>query len=142
MPKSKNPRTCNCGKVRMDKLRPSTKPRHPARRKKQGKKPMSYGIDASLVCREYDGFDMLPLDPPRSGETVEYYRRRIGDKTLMECGDTLFAFIIFELCDADGHRPEGASMLWEAVRQLKGVARALTKVPQEEEDEEEDDEDL
>lgn len=51
----------------------------------------------------YDAYpesDLLALEPPEENETFAAYKKRIGgSKSLLVCGDTLFAFLLFEAAD-------------------------------------------
>ncbi len=58
-------------------------------------------IKPRLVYDAYPASDLLPIEPPSPDESFKEYRARITDKVLIDCGDTLFAFLIFELTHAE-----------------------------------------
>ena len=48
----------------------------------------------------YPGSDLLALFPPEENETFAAYKERMGGhKGILDCGDTLFAFLLFEAED-------------------------------------------
>jgi hypothetical protein len=48
----------------------------------------------------YPGSDLLAIAPPEENETFEAYKKRVGgNKGILACGDTLFAFLLFEAQD-------------------------------------------
>ena len=61
----------------------------------------------------YDAYpesDLLALEPPEENETFAAYRKRMGgNKSILACGDTLFAFLLFEAADEAGDPPVEAS---------------------------------
>jgi len=76
------------------------------------------------VYDSYPASDLLSIDPPEIGETFHDYINRQGKQTIRECGDTLFAFLIFELAEA-GNRAEAAHMLDRALDDILHVRRAV-----------------
>lgn len=49
----------------------------------------------------YPGSDLLALFPPEENETFAAYKKRMGGREgILDCGDTLFAFLLFEAEDA------------------------------------------
>lgn len=84
-------------------------------------------VTALEIYDAYPESDLIPVDLPLEHETVPAYIKRIGRKNLCECGDTLFAFIFFELSDSDeGDDREGCiHMLDVALRDVMAVKHAL-----------------
>jgi hypothetical protein len=84
-------------------------------------------VTALEIYDAYPGSDLIPLDPPLEHETVSAYIKRVGRKNLRECGDTLFAFIFFELSDSDEEdaREGCIHMLDVALRDVMAVKHAL-----------------
>jgi hypothetical protein len=78
------------------------------------------------IYDSYPASDLLAIDPPEIGETFQDYINRQGKKQIRECGDTLFAFLIFELVDA-GNREEAVHMLDRALDDILRVRRAIDK---------------
>jgi len=70
------------------------------------------------VWRAYPGADLLAIDPPEEKETFAEYVDRVGRVKLLDCGDTLFAFIMFECKDGDGNCENVSRMLTAAIREL------------------------
>jgi hypothetical protein len=59
-------------------------------------------VTARDIYYAYPGSDLLNIDPPDDQETIPAYITRIGGReVVLECGDTLFAFILFELSNDD-----------------------------------------
>lgn len=87
-------------------------------------------VTALEIYDAYPGSDLIPLDPPLEHETVPAYIKRIGRKNLRECGDTLFAFIFFELSDSDEEEDAREScihLLDVALRDVMAVKHALER---------------
>lgn len=78
------------------------------------------------IYDSYPAADLLAVDPPETGETFHDYINRQGKQQIRECGDTLFAFMIFELADA-GNRDEAIHMLDRALDDVLSVRRAIDK---------------
>lgn len=72
----------------------------------------------------YPGAEFLAIDPPQENETIPDYINRVGRKTIIACGDTLFAFLIFEMADA-GNRNEAVNMLDRALNDILRVLREV-----------------
>ena len=48
----------------------------------------------------YPDSDLLAIEPPKENETFAAYKKRVGgNKGVLACGDTLFAFLLFEAQD-------------------------------------------
>lgn len=78
------------------------------------------------VYDAYPAADLLNVDQPNVSETFHDYINRQGKQQIRECGDTLFAFLIFELADAEG-RYEAIHMLDRALDDILHVRRAIDK---------------
>ena len=76
------------------------------------------------IYDSYPGSDLLAVDPPNNDETFHDYINRVGKQSIRECGDTLFAFIIFELADADDLE-SAVHMLDRALDDILTVRRAI-----------------
>lgn len=84
-------------------------------------------VTAADIYYAYPCVDILPLDEPLENETVpEYIKRLGGNDELLHCGDTLFAFILFELSDSE-NREECVHALNVALRDIVSVKTALEK---------------
>ena len=70
------------------------------------------------VWRAYPGADLLAVDPPEEKETFAEYVNRVGRVKLLDCGDTLFAFIMFECKDGGGNCENVFRMIGTAIREL------------------------
>ena len=85
------------------------------------------------------GLDLLPdagnpiaLPAPNSEETFTAYRARVGDETILHCGDVLFAFLIVELTGAGGNTRRAVRRLDRAIRDLTQLRiKLLRKQPNE-----------
>lgn len=80
------------------------------------------------VWRAYDGSDLLSVDPPEENETFKDYIARVGKEALLDCGDTLFAFIMFECSDGAGECEEIMHAMNVAIRDLLSVKHLAEKV--------------
>jgi hypothetical protein len=76
------------------------------------------------VYDSYPAADLLALDPPETHETFHDYINRQRKQQIRECGDTLFAFLLFELAEA-GSREEAVHMLDRALDDILCVRRAV-----------------
>ena len=68
--------------------------------------------------------DLFSFDPPEEGESYRDYRNRIGDERLKE--DSLFLFILIELCGEDIDGDEARSRLDRAIQDIRAVQDAVT----------------
>jgi hypothetical protein len=86
-------------------------------------------VTALEIYDAYPGSDLIPLNPPLEHETVPAYIKRVGRKNLRECGDTLFAFVFFELSESNEEdaRRSCIHMLDVALRDIVSVRNALEK---------------
>lgn len=86
-------------------------------------------VTALEIYDAYPGSDLIPLNPPLEHETVPAYIKRVGRKNLRECGDTLFAFVFFELSESDEEdaRRSCIHMLDVALSDIVSVRNALEK---------------
>jgi hypothetical protein len=74
----------------------------------------------------YPGSDLIPLPAPVIEDTFDYYINVIGKRDITNCGDTLYAFLLFELGGADT-RAEAVRRVTEAIEQLEAVKAAITR---------------
>jgi len=86
-------------------------------------------VTALEIYDAYPGSDLIPLNPPLEHETVPAYIKRVGRKNLRECGDTLFAFVFFELSESNEEdaRRSCIHMLDVALSDIVSVRNALEK---------------
>ena len=86
----------------------------------------------------YDAYpesDLLALEPPEENETFAAYRKRMGgNKSILACGDTLFAFLLFEEADEAGDPDEVIRRFDTAVSDIEQVVTALAHKFDKEED--------
>ncbi|WP_353208417.1 hypothetical protein [Sphingorhabdus sp.] len=82
----------------------------------------------------YPGSDLLALEPPEENETFEAYKKRMGgNKGILACGDTLFAFLLFEAQDES--EPDEVIRLFDrAVADIEQVVETLALKFDKEED--------
>ncbi|NBT75295.1 MAG: hypothetical protein EBT15_04875 [Betaproteobacteria bacterium] len=81
---------------------------------------MNNPVTPKEVYDSYPGADFLNVDPPHLGESFHDYVNRQGKQRLRTCGDTLFAFLLFELADA-GSRADAVRMLNTAINDIVAV---------------------
>jgi hypothetical protein len=81
---------------------------------------MSSSVTPKEVYDSYPGADFLAVDPPHVDESFHDYINRQGKHRLRTCGDTLFAFLLFELADA-GNREDAVRMLNTALNDIVAV---------------------
>jgi hypothetical protein len=74
----------------------------------------------------YPGADLIPIPPPVGEDTFSYYIDVVGKQTILSAGDTLYAFLLFELSDAET-RDEAARRVRAAIDQLLAVEAAITR---------------
>jgi hypothetical protein len=73
----------------------------------------------------YPAADLLALEPPEENETFEAYKKRVGgNKGILACGDTLFAFLLFEAQD-ESDPDEVIRRFDTAVSDIEQVVEAL-----------------
>jgi hypothetical protein len=73
------------------------------------------------VFDSYPGSDLVGIDPPIAEETFADYIRRVGRGPIQRCGDTLYAFLLFEMADSGGNAEEALRMLDTAIRDVESV---------------------
>lgn len=74
----------------------------------------------------YPGSDLLALEPPEENETFEAYKKRVGgNKGILACGDTLFAFLLFEAQDESNNPDEVIRRFDTAVSDIEQVVTKL-----------------
>ena len=74
----------------------------------------------------YPAADLLDIDPPEIGESFNDYIIRQSTDAIFRCGDTLFAFLIFELSEAVP-REEAARMINTAANDLLAVQKHILR---------------
>lgn len=82
-----------------------------------------------LIYTSYPGSDLLAIDPPSIDETFQEYRRRVSDDALCNSGDTLFAFILLELSNAN-NKEEALRLLSTAMNDLLTIHAAIAALPE------------
>jgi hypothetical protein len=87
---------------------------------------MSNPVIPKEVYDSYPVSDLLGIDPPEVGESFHDYINRQSKNAIRQCGDTLFAFLIFEMSDA-GDREEAVHMIDTAIRDLTAVRDHLAR---------------
>jgi hypothetical protein len=74
----------------------------------------------------YPGSDLLALEPPEENETFAAYKKRMGgNKGILACGDTLFAFLLFEAADESDDPDEVIRRFDTAVSDIEQVVTEL-----------------
>jgi hypothetical protein len=74
----------------------------------------------------YPGSDLLALEPPEENETFAAYKKRMGgNKSILACGDTLFAFLLFEAADESDDPDEVIRRFDTAVSDIEQVVTEL-----------------
>lgn len=76
-------------------------------------------VAAQILYRAYPDVDLLPLEPPASGETISAFKMRAES-----AGDTLFLFLCSE-ADDDIDPLEYRDRLDRAIRDIEAVRHAL-----------------
>ena len=83
----------------------------------------------------YPGSDLLALEPPEENETFAAYKKRMGgNKGVLACGDTLFAFLLFEAQDEASDPDEVIRRFDAAVSDIEQVVTKLAHKFDKEED--------
>jgi hypothetical protein len=82
----------------------------------------------------YPDSDLLAIEPPEENETFAAYKKRVGgNKGVLACGDTLFAFLLFEAQDESD--PDEVIRLFDrAVADIEQVVETLALKFDKEED--------
>jgi len=74
----------------------------------------------------YPGSDLLAIEPPEENETFDAYKKRMGGaRGIFACGDTLFAFLLFEAADESADPDEVIRRFDTAVSDIEQVVTAL-----------------
>lgn len=122
------------------------RPIQPSRRiRDKPDEPEREKIPAMVIVKAYPGFKYLDITPPSSSESVDSYRQCLekpgpDGSELDNCGDSLFAFILRELSDAE-NLDEASEMLITARDDLVAVRTALDNYAEEDEEYRETEED-
>lgn len=74
---------------------------------------------AKVIYEAYPDCDVLPIEPPRPGETIREFKIRAED-----AGDTLFLFLCRE-ADDDIDAREYVARLDRAIRDIQAVKEAF-----------------
>ncbi len=83
----------------------------------------------------YPGSDLLAIGPPEENETFEAYKKRVGgNKGILACGDTLFAFLLFEAADESSNPDEVIRRFDTAVADIEQVVETIARKFDKEED--------
>ena len=75
-----------------------------------------------------DGSNPVALPTPTTTETFAEYRTRVTDSAILNCGDGLFVFLLFELSGADGTISAAVQLLDVAIRNMMQVRIKLLKL--------------
>jgi len=75
-----------------------------------------------------DGSNPVALPAPTTTETFAEYRARVTDGAILNCGDVLFAFLLFELSSANGTISTAVRLLDVAIRNMMQVRIKLLKL--------------
>ena len=95
-------------------------------RKNKTGKMTNNSVTPKELYDSYPAADLLDIDPPRVGESFNDYITRQSNDAILRCGDTLFAFLIFELSDA-GSREEAVRMINTAASDLLAVQKHISR---------------
>lgn len=75
----------------------------------------------------YPGADLIALPKPEPTDTFEYYISVADQRDVTYCGDTLYAFILFELRDA-GSDEEALRLIQAAIRDLQTIENKIQEI--------------
>lgn len=79
------------------------------------------------VYNAYPEADLIPLPKPEETETFKSYTERVDPRDVLHCGDTLYAFILFELnCAEDAN--EADELIERAIRDLEAVKAKIDEL--------------
>lgn len=73
------------------------------------------------VYSSYPSSDLIPLDPPKDDETFDAYIARVGRNNIRRCGDTLYAFLMFELAEDCSTKELANRALDLAIKDIEAV---------------------
>ena len=79
------------------------------------------------VYMAYPGADLLSIPPPVDTDSFEYYVNIIGRDSLLNCGDTLYAFLFFELVNA-GSDEEALRLVRTAINDLCAIENKIQEI--------------
>lgn len=80
-------------------------------------------LDPQVVWENYPAGDLLGIGPPASGETPAAYIRRAERRS----GDTLFAFLVREMCSEPLSRTERLRRCDRAIEEIAALKTALER---------------
>jgi hypothetical protein len=69
----------------------------------------------------YPSSDLIPLEIPNDGEPFDVYIGRIGKNNIRRCGDSLYAFLLFELSENCENKDDAIRALDIALKDIKSV---------------------
>lgn len=87
---------------------------------------MSMTIKPIDVYNAYPGMEFVNVPAPVDDDTFQYYVDVVGRTTLANCGDTLFAFLFFELQHAQSDE-DVLRLLHTAISDLQAVQTACQR---------------
>lgn len=76
------------------------------------------------VYNAYPESDLIPLPKPEPTDTFEYYISVADHRDIRYCGDTLYAFILFELCSAISDE-DALHRIQTAIRDLQSIENKI-----------------
>ena len=87
---------------------------------------MSLTIKPIDVYSAYPGSEFTNVPAPVENDTFEYYANIVGHNDLLNCGDTLFAFLFFELQHAQSDE-DVLRLVHTAINDLQAIERACQR---------------
>lgn len=75
----------------------------------------------------YPEADLIPLPKPEPTDTFEYYVGIAGARDIRHCGDTLYAFILFEMCNALSDE-DALQRIQTAIRDLQAIENKIQEI--------------
>lgn len=79
------------------------------------------------VYNAYPGSDLIPLPKPEPADTFESYVETADHRDIIHCGDTLYAFILFELRGAESDE-EALRLIQTGIRDLQTIETKLQEI--------------
>lgn len=79
------------------------------------------------VYAAYPEADLVPLPKPEPTDTFEYYISVAGHNDIRYCGDTLYAFILFEMCNAISDE-DALQRIQTAIRDLQAIENKIQEI--------------
>lgn len=79
------------------------------------------------IYAAYPGADMIDLPAPVETDTFEYYTTIVGRDSFLSCGDTLYAFLFFEISQAASDE-EALRMIRTAINDLRAIENKIQEI--------------